>query len=301
MPKHCNLCGNPIAPNTARIYTRKHRSPQKGLTICAQCEHDQPRCLVCQTPMARERAAVGICRECLREGLKCRSCGKHIVGEFLLVNGNDGPYCAACYRRYARCEICGAPAGDDAVTLGDGRIVCARCHSSAITDPREGNELFEQVIDQLGSTLDLRLNIRPHLALVDRARLIELSRAAAQENGHAAEHVMGLFVRHGRRRFIYVQEHLPRILFIQIVAHEFAHAWQGEQAPLVEDALRREGFAEWVAYHMLDALGAQKKAAQMLQRADVYGDGLRYWLAIETQHGIASVLKQIRVTARERG
>ncbi|GIL15468.1 MAG: hypothetical protein BroJett039_06410 [Chloroflexota bacterium] len=292
--KHCNLCGRAVAQNEYRVFTRKHNFNGKGLTVCAQCERDKPRCLVCQTPLPAQHLRAGICRDCLREGLKCKVCDKKIAGDFLLLNGNDGPYCARCFQKFASCDICGAPAGDDSVTLADGRVLCARCHRTAIADPREANQLFAQVIATLDRSLGMRLNLQPQLMLVDHTRLVELARTATSENGHDAERVLGLFVRQGRKRFIYLQEHLPRILLIQIVAHEFAHAWQGEQAPLLTDNLVREGFAEWVAYKMLQALGAQKKAAQMLQRQDEYGQGLRDMLELERQTSTTGVLNIIR-------
>ncbi len=292
--KHCNLCGRAVAQNEYRVFTRKRDANGKGLTVCEQCERAQPRCLVCQTPMTAQHLRAGICRACLREGLKCKRCKNSIGGDFLLLNGNDGPYCARCYQNFAPCDICGAPTGDDGVTLADGRVLCARCHKTAITDSREAHELFERVVAGLERSLGLELNVRPQLMLVDHARLIELARTAARENGHDAERVLGLFVRQGRKRFIYLQEDLPRILLIQVVAHEFAHAWQGEQAPLLADHLVREGFAEWVAYKMLQELGAQKKAAQMLQRQDVYGQGLREMLQVERQSSISGVLKFLR-------
>jgi len=240
--------------------------------------------------MRADRATMGICGDCLREGLHCRSCGTKIRGEFLVVNGNDGPYCAKCYNTRASCDLCGAPAGDGAVQMADGRIVCARCNATAIRDPREAETLFERVVDLLGNSLGMQLNIRPRLALVDHARLLELSRAA-MEDGHDSDKVLGLFMRQGQKRTIYLQEFLPRILLIQVAAHEFAHAWQGEKCPLLRDPVLREGFAEWAAYHMLMQLDAQKKAAQMLQRRDFYGDGLRQCLEIEKQQGIDGVLQ----------
>ncbi len=322
--KHCNLCGRAVAEKEYRVFTRRRRPDAKGLTICVDCQRRLPRCLVCQTPMPADRLSpgsvdisrsqlysqashtqnelgseefqqnLGICHDCLREGLHCRGCGKRITGEFLLVNGNDGPYCADCFRSRAPCDVCGAPAGEGSLLLPDRRIVCQRCRATAITDPHEANALFERVIDLLSNSLGLRLNIRPQLALVDHARLAELSRHAAHDE-HDRDKVMGLFVRNGRKRFIYLQEYLPRILLIQIVAHEFAHAWQAENSPLLDDALAREGFAEWVAYHALLELDAQKKAAQMTQRRDDYGEGLRKMLALEKQYGAAAVLQACRI------
>jgi hypothetical protein len=244
--------------------------------------------------MPAERGAIGICAACLHEGLHCRACGKRIRGAFVVINGNDGPYCNACMRAYPQCDLCGAPAHAGAVQYEDDRIVCARCTQTAIVDPREAEMLFERVIDLIDAILGLRLNLRPRLMLVDHARLVELARNAAAETGHTSDKALGLFMRNGRKRVIYLQEHLPRIMLIQIAAHEFAHAWEGENAPLMIDPTLREGFAEWVAYHALTRLDAPKKAAQMLARPDLYGRGLRYFLEIEKRTGIAGVLNACR-------
>ncbi|MEW5718503.1 MAG: zinc-binding protein [Chloroflexota bacterium] len=276
------------------MFTRPHKPAARGLTVCARCERDKPRCAICQTPMPSPRVELNICAACLREGLRCRACGARIRGKFLMLNGNDGPYCEKCHRDHALCDLCGAPASARAVLYADGRVVCQRCAQTAITDPRQAEMLFDRVVDLVGATLGLRLNVHPRLMLVDHARLGELARHAVAENGHDSAKTLGLFARMGRKRVVYVQEFLPRILLIQVAAHEFAHAWQGENAPLLRDPVWREGFAEWVAYHALTRLDAPKKAAQMIQRRDVYGEGLRRVLEAEKQKGIDGVLQECR-------
>ncbi len=292
--KHCNLCGNAVDENEYRVYPRPRKPNARGLIVCAQCQRDKPRCAVCQTPMPPARAELSICAACWREGLNCRACGARIRDNFLMINGNDGPYCEKCYRDHAPCDLCGAPANDGAVLYADGRLVCQRCAQTAIADPRDAERLFDRVVDLVGATLGLRLNVRPRLMAVDRARLVELARHATANIGHADGKTLGLFVRMGRKRVVYVQELLPRILLIHIAAHEFAHAWEGENAPLLRDLRLREGFAEWVAYHALVQLDAPKKAAQMLQRHDDYGEGLRHLLEVEREQGIAGVLQYCR-------
>ena len=89
---------------------------------------------------------------------------------------------------------------------------------------------------------------------------------------------------------MYLLSGLPQILLIQVAAHEWAHAWQGENCPLLRDPLVREGFAEWVAYRTLQTLGAVKKRALMERQNGLYGDGLRRMLALERQAGAAGVL-----------
>lgn len=121
----------------------------------------------------------------------------------------------------------------------------------------------------------------PALSLVDRNQMLALLAQVKDEDADQPELVFGLFVRRGRKRMVYVEYGLPQILMIQVIAHELAHAWQGENCPLLRDPLFREGFAEWVAYRALLALGAVKKAALMTQRTDLYGQGLQMMLALE--------------------
>ena len=87
---------------------------------------------------------------------------------------------------------------------------------------------------------------------------------------------------------------LPRLLLLQVAAHELAHAWQMESAPLLRDPVLREGFAEWVAYRVLIALGEGEAAERMLAREDTYGQGVRRLLEIERQVGVRGVIEWCR-------
>ncbi len=291
---HCNLCGRAVGANEYRVFKRKSDARARGLHVCADCERDRPRCVVCQMPMREERRAWGVCQSCIRAGVSCRACGRRVRGDFVILNGNDGPYCQECFNTREQCVLCGAPVGVPPKRLPDARVLCDRCYATRVADPSEARSLFERVVDLLYDGMGMSLNIRPTLALVDHARLAELALAAVPDQAARHEKTLALFMRNGRKRVIYLQEYLPRILLIQVVAHEFAHAWQGENAPLLTDLLLQEGFAEWTAYHVLLKLDARKKAEQMLQRTDFYGEGLRQLLAVEQSSGEGAVLDWIR-------
>ena len=74
------------------------------------------------------------------------------------------------------------------------------------------------------------------------------------------------------------------------MAHEWAHAWQGENCPLLQDSLVGEGFAEWTAYKTLQTMGAVKKMALMERQNGLYGEGLRKMLELERHSGGDGVL-----------
>jgi hypothetical protein len=187
--------------------------------------------------------------------------------------------------------------------LHDGRFICAQCHATAVYDAGQAATLYERVVAIMEQQLGLRLNILPALRVIDRNEMVALleqteveeasSRGSARGAGKP-DRVFGLFYRRGHKRVIYVEAGLPQILMIQVMGHEYAHAWQGENCPLLRDPLVREGFAEWAAYRVLMALGAVKKAALMEQRVDLYGQGLRLMLALERQGGAAAVFQACR-------
>jgi hypothetical protein len=107
---------------------------------------------------------------------------------------------------------------------------------------------------------------------------------------------MGIYARRGMKRGIYVQTGLPRLLFLQVASHEFAHAWQGENCPLLRDARLHEGFAEWVAYRVLGHYGYYDQMTHMKARDDIYGQGLQWVLDLESKVGEAGVIEACRKT-----
>lgn len=268
----------------------------------------------------------GVCATCHKIARICLACGAAeysgaaVQGGYLEFDG-VGAYCQACYQNRARCEVCFAPQTDAQWLLSDGRVMCAYCHQTAIYAPVDAMALYEEMKTVARQLLELRLNVPTGLALVDRNQLMDVIRQqeeAALSSGsnhlraNAAEAAalpldprltLGLYARRGMRRGIYVQSGLPRLLFLQVAAHEYAHAWQGENCPTL--AARRgvmvhEGFAEWVAYRILGHYGYRRSQERMLEREDVYGQGLKWMLQLESVQGACGVLAlcQVDVTSR---
>jgi hypothetical protein len=254
----------------------------------------------------------------------CLSCGqpikgdinhlkeKNLSGPYVEIDG-VGPYCQSCYRTRPACDICSAPLTDERWQLSDGRISCAHCHNTAIYSPAEATALYEELKSIIGKNLGLYLNIPTGLALVDRnqlAMIIEKQRDGADRTHPAGENhlaetqgeildpnrTLGIYARRGMRRGIYIQTGLPRRLMLQISAHEFGHAWQGENSPLLRTVLVHEGFAEWVAFSVMGYYGYLHQQRRMQSRQDVYGDGLRWALEIESAHGIPALIETVRRT-----
>jgi len=292
---YCHLCGKQIS-GCFKTYQHKKWSENLILRVCASCEKKKPRCAVCRIPMA-DRSQNGVCKTCSETLDFCLTCGKPILGKSLEFDG-IGPYCPICVAERQPCDICSAPITDERWRLSDGRVLCAFCKASAILSKEQANLLYEQMKLVVETILGLSLNVPTGLALVDRnqlAKVIQGQHIAMQSKNDTdpvldAQRTLGLYVRKGMRRALYIQAGLPRLLFLQVAAHEFAHAWQGENCPLLKTTIYHEGFAEWVAYQVIGHYGYIKGQNRMLKREDVYGDGLRLFQDIFAQTGFSGVI-----------
>jgi hypothetical protein len=229
----------------------------------------------------------------------CLACSRPIEGKYYSYDG-AGPYCRECTHSRSPCDVCAAPLTQEYWQLSDGRLVCSNCHATAIYDPAAATALYQELKDRIGRLLGLKLNIPTGLALVDRNQLqtVLVKQAQGASPPASAQEVaktLGLYARRGLRRGIYIQTGLPRLLFLQIAAHEFAHAWQGENCPLLRNEHIHEGFAEWVSYHVLGSYGYGRGQERMLARQDIYGDGLRWALDVQQRQGMAAVMAICRM------
>jgi hypothetical protein len=178
-----------------------------------------------------------------------------------------------------------------------------RCHSTAIYDPSVARTIFDETVAALIAQFDLRLNVGVEFRLVDAPTLNALYSSAEEEHGADGEaaglpdtprNLLGVYQRHGRLRIIYMLYGLPRLIFRITVAHEYAHAWQGENCPLLQDEMLREGFAEWVAYHHLNWIGSTRAARRMLTEPNPYRPLLDHLLGLERQLGLHGVIEYIK-------
>lgn len=295
-----------------------------------------------------------LCITCQKLVKICLVCGEEIKGRYLEFDG-VGPYCLNCQKHRAPCDICTAPLTIEHWLLSDGRTMCTHCHITAVYEHSNATILYDEMKAVVAQLLDIRLNVPTGLALVDRNQLAEVIRGVITSAGepglHRAEELdaqrtLGIYARKGIRRGIYIQTGLPRLLFLQVAAHEYAHAWQGENCPLLaaissgvpvpsdnqeisssagqsslipdihgslasagspagsmtanqagkqaDGRLVHEGFAEWVAYQVLGHYGYHRGQDRMLTRTDLYGQGLRWALEVETSCGIQGLLDACR-------
>lgn len=178
--------------------------------------------------------------------------------------------------------------------LHDGRLQCGACHATAVYDPALARRIFDETVAAVGTQFGLTLNVGVAFRLVD-APTLEGLRAEGGDSPPEGHSTLGLYQRRGHIRTIYMLYGLPRLGFRTTVAHEYAHAWQGERCPLLRDDDLREGFAEWVAYHHLRWLGCMKAAERMLSAPHPYRPALDRVLALERRLGVPGVIEYLKI------
>ena len=124
------------------------------------------------------------------------------------------------------------------------------------------------------------------LTLVDKSSLHNLD---SDSRGRC----FGLFMRQGTQKAIFIEYGLPKIVLLEVMAHELAHAWQSENCEHAPAPEVQEGFAEWAAYRLLYSWGCTRRSDRMLRRDDLYGRGLKLVLGWETQGGTAEVFRKV--------
>ena len=131
--------------------------------------------------------------------------------------------------------------------------------------------------------LGMQLRRPCQLRLVSRRQLMSLLEKSSLHSLDADSRgrCFGLFIREGDHRSIFVEYGLPQIVLLEVMAHEYAHAWQSEQCPPDDTGEVQEGFAEWVAYKLLEGWGCWRRSNRMLRRDDLYGRGLKLMLQWE--------------------
>ncbi|NNJ12659.1 protein DA1 [Chloroflexales bacterium ZM16-3] len=227
------------------------------------------------------------------EPTTCASCGGPLDGGYYTLIDRPDRYCTGCIATRPRCATCGAPLGDKHWHLHDGRHQCAACHATAVYDPTEARGIYNETVAKVVAQFGMGLNVGVAFRLVDTPTM-ESIRSQGGDSPPEGHNTLGLYQRAGHLRTIYMLYGLPKLSFRTTVAHEYAHAWQGERCPLLRDELLREGFAEWVAYHHLRWIGCDLAAQRMLNAPHPYRPALEKLLGLELRLGAPGVIDYMK-------
>ena len=283
----CSLCHHALA-GTYTVF--------EGLdwNVCANCM-SAPKCAGCNLPRTGRLQGDGDhCSRCLADAEACTACGRALVERYWTIAGVDGRYCEGCRSDAPECSACKAPTRSPFFV--DGRVMCYGCHGNRIEEPDDYALIYERIVARAAEVLGLTVDEMPELVISDERQI-----AAARGDQPARSDVCGLYCRdHDGGAKIHLLSHLPEARTTAILAHEYAHAWQAENCPEAQGIRLREGFAEWVAWRVLDGLpGMESEREIIAARDDTYGQGFRIFQDLERRHGTDQAIWYAKAARRE--
>ncbi|HEY3761281.1 MAG TPA: protein DA1 [Verrucomicrobiae bacterium] len=230
----------------------------------------------------------------------CAICGKPITGQFYLVtdqvSGEQKKVCSTCIL-LPKCFICGLPVKTGGTQLSDGRWLCARDSQTAVMDVDTARQTANETRDDLDQVFS-RYTSWPtnvHINVIDRIDVDTMFQPAG--NNFESPNLMGCIqqVSDGGKKHYEMRllTGLPLVELRATAAHEFSHAWVGENvsperhANIARDA--EEGFCEMVAYLLMDSEG-QEAEKQFILRNHYTRGQVQLFIAAEQQYGFDQIL-----------
>ena len=229
----------------------------------------------------------------------CAICGKPISGTIYLgtdkVTGEQKEVCSDCLK-LPRCAICGLPV-KDGTQLPDGRFLCARDARTAVVKADDAERICAQIKDDL-DRLFSRFTVFPanvDVTVIDRIDVDSMF--ITEGNNFESPNLLGCIrpetVNDKTRYKMRVMSGLPLAEMKATCAHEYTHAWVGENVPKERRARlgrnAEEGFCELVAYLLMDSQQEEGQKRFILQNRYTRGQ-VDLFIEAEKRYGFDQVL-----------
>jgi len=232
-------------------------------------------------------------------GDNCAICGKPIPGTIYLVTdkvtGEQKDVCSDCIK-LPRCSICGLPV-KDGTQLPDGRYLCARDAKTVVLKTDDARQICGQVKDDL-DRLFSRFTSFPtnvDVSVIDRVDVDSMF--ITEGNNFESPDLLGCIrpeTANDKTRYkMSLLTGLPLAQLKETCAHEYTHAWVGENVPkerrtrLGRDA--EEGFCELVGYLLMDSQNEEVEKKRVLQNHYTRGQ-INLFIEAEKRYGFDQVL-----------
>jgi len=294
---YCSMCGSLI---NGKYY-------QCGnLIICENCFNNLPKCSTCGLPV-KEYKIVNekiYCLNCLKQLYFCFYCNNPITGQACCVKSkiNDKTYyfCKNCYynNKGHACFACGIIFRTSTM-LKDGRYICNECLKQSVTNTAQIQNIYSQVINLVYNKIAIKPNKIPVLNIVSKQKLDLLNKNSDDKLGTYYSQKKFLEMGNYKKELssdseIYILSHIPLCILKWVIAHEYAHSWFFDNTKREFTKEQTEGFAEWVAYKIMDSEKDKIIINTMLKRNDIYGKGLKKMIELEKKIGINGIINYFK-------
>lgn len=242
------------------------------------------------------------------DDLICDVCGQPIyrtVYEFKdKVDHKTKHVCGACEHLVSRCFICEMPVKEGYQKLADGRYICARELKTIVASESDAKTICKGVKDDLDRQLSRFLTMpadgNVELSIVDKYHLQNLFSAPGNEN--SCVWVYGATSTHylPDHKFVHtvdVLSHLQKPRLMAVAAHEYTHAWMGENVSREREAVLDkntvEAFCELVAYKYMESLHQEEEMQNIKENHYTVGKVL-VLIEADKKYGFGTVVDWIK-------
>lgn len=236
--------------------------------------------------------------------MKCYICNRLINGSYYTdVWGH-----VVCADHFNSGEItnCSSCRGftDRQHTLSDGRVLCAACKNNVLENDDDIHLVLSDVLYNLHKRgFDDLLMDTVDVEIVSAKQIATLRGGEVNINNKGLTHsqIKTSFALFGNSRKlyhkIYILESLPKIEFAGTLAHELLHVWQVQNG-IHPPPLWCEGLCNLGTYYtyimMPSPLTKIFKKTLMENPDQIYGDGFRRVLKLESEIGVANIIDKYK-------
>jgi hypothetical protein len=236
-------------------------------------------------------------------GTACKACAGSIGHERAFRFPRVGPagpddiatICVRCHDTAERCDACGIPTERGLHRFTDGRVSCPECVSTAVESMEEMDAVVREGLGAAHAIVGAGVETAWKVVLGDAHAIAAVRGATFLPTRAADDRALGICVGTSGNFTLHIESGLPRVMALDTFIHEYAHAWQSERNPALDDEELVEGFAMWLSWRSLASLGHHGEANRLLARTDIYGVGLRRLRDIEALGGVSSVLAAVGI------
>ncbi len=312
----CGYCNSQITGRYGR--TKDHSG--REILCCSSCLEKQGhniqfRCVQCNRTISgsnfkRERNEHGLdiytCHDCLtgksrdryQYGMKCIACNSKIEGKYFTSPLSGRPACSECVEKSDKCKACSMPVTDN--NYPDPQYpTCNECRKDAVVTKAQLDSIYARVRAIVKQYCSMEAPLTAdRVIFADMASMRGSADKGWGKDGPPRDYsgeVAGLFSSKGdiSQSTISIAKGMPVVNVYAVLAHEYGHACHYHYGKMDSRGalVFTEGFAEWVSYRALAAIGQTKYYYHRSKNKNsIYGDGFRKMLSLEKKIGAHGIL-----------
>jgi len=230
--------------------------------------------------------------------VRCVICGQYIIiGRYALDSWNQA---AHDFHKISFCFSCGRIIVKNGLVLPDSRQLCEICQPSVVKTPQQ-IEWVEKKVRAILSSVGIRdIPKNVQIEIIDPYQFMRIkgnNRIDLNQHGMATYNKISRNGVTKTEHKVYILDHLPKVAFAGILAHELLHVWQNDKGITPPNDIC-EGFCDLGSYAVYSVIN-NPTALHFIEQLDksdnpVYGEGFRKVKRYLDQKGWQAVIVKIK-------